>query len=190
MTFKEFAEDWIRHGRDLAYTLEKVRRLDLMPSVHDLKKQKDKVFRANMADRVVLMPGATQAIGALSGEFILAVDSSSAMEDTKLLLHHFEIDRFFAMIGSADMPWDNERYGKNNKSSRFRCIADSLCSRPEDCVVVGDAEKDMLAAKDAGIAVIIIPSQTTKYDNFTLADLVLPSLAELTCVTIHEVRGK
>jgi beta-phosphoglucomutase-like phosphatase (HAD superfamily) len=77
LTFEEFAEDWIRHGHNLAYTIEKHGRQDLLPSVQSLKKQKDKVFRATIAERVTLMPGVTQTIAMLSEELVLVVDSSS-----------------------------------------------------------------------------------------------------------------
>jgi beta-phosphoglucomutase-like phosphatase (HAD superfamily) len=91
------------------------------------------------------------------------------------------------MISSSDMLWDSKQYGKNTKFSRFRNIADSLRCAPKHCVVVGDAEKDMLAAKDASMTVIVVPTETTKDDDFSSADLVLPSLVDLTYSTIREI---
>ena len=183
----EFSEDWTRHGHDLLYTLKKHRRDDLLEIAQELKRKKDKIFRSTLTERITLMPGAETAIARLAGLFSLAVDSTSSREDVLRLLRHFGLDGMFKALSSADMPWDGSRYGKNTKATRFRWLADALSCSPEQCVVVGDAEKDVVAAKEAGMAVILVPAGATRDDDLSVPDRKLTSLIELDAAIVLEV---
>lgn len=178
--FEEFSEDWTRRGYGLDFTLGKHGCAHLQSLTDKLKQEKDRVFRENLTQRIVLMHGAAEALNSLAPTFDLAVDSTSSLEDVVRILRLVQIDSFFTMITSGDMPWDGEQYGMNDKLSRFRYVADSLQLHPRQCLVVGDAEKDVRAAKGVGMAVIIVPTETTKHNDFSSADLMLPSLAGLT----------
>ena len=186
-TFKEFSKDWTRSGRDLSFTLKRHGREDLLSSIADLKRQKDEIFRGTSVDRVILMPGVHETLNKLSIEFKLSVDSTSEKADIIQLLRHFKIENYFEIVGSCDMPWDLEKYGKNTKASRFKYIADLMNYSPIRCLVVGDAEKDVLAAKKANMNVIIIPTESTKDNDFSVADEVLSSMSDLTSEIIRKV---
>ncbi|MDR3424632.1 MAG: HAD family phosphatase [Alphaproteobacteria bacterium] len=178
--FEEFSEDWTRHGHSLDFTLQKHGCAHLLNMANQLKEQKDSVFREKLSERIVLMSGAYKAVSSLASKYVLTVDSTSAKEDVVKILRLFQIEDFFKMIASSDMPWDKEKWGRSAKSSRFKYIADSFHIQPSHCLIVGDAEKDAKAAKEAGMSVIIVPTETTRHNDFSLADLVLPSLAHLT----------
>jgi len=186
-TFEEFSEDWTCHGRDLEDMLRKHGREDLTAQAAALKLKKDEVFSSSMIQHIRVMPGAAEAVQRLSKEFVLAVDSTSKKDDVVRILSTFGLEGYFKVIGSCDMPWDSKRYGKNSKSSRFRSIADTLCSDPSRCLVVGDAEKDVRAAKLNNMSVIIVPTETTRNNDFAKADLVLSSLRDLTTEIVRTV---
>jgi beta-phosphoglucomutase len=185
--FEEFNDDWTRRGRDLAYTLRKHDREDLVARIPEVKREKDAVFRATMTERVPAMPGATAVIPALAREFALGLDSTSAREDILLLLKHLSIDRFFTALSSGEMAWDVEKWGPNTKATRFLWLAEQLGCRPSRCLVVGDAEKDVIAAKKSGMAVAIVPTESTKDNDFSGADRVLASLNDLTVQVAREI---
>src|SRR5262249_26596807 len=54
-----------------------------------------------------------------------------------------------------------------------------LALEPERCFVVEDTRNGVLAAKAAGMTVAAVPGPATAHEDFSLADLVLPSLEAL-----------
>jgi len=54
-----------------------------------------------------------------------------------------------------------------------------LAVEPERCFVVEDTRNGVLAAKAAGMAVAAVPGPSTAHEDFSPADLVLPSLEAL-----------
>ena len=52
--------------------------------------------------------------------------------------------------------------------------------KPENCVVLEDAEKGVRAAHAAGMRCIAIPTDQTRDNDFSLATVVLASLMEVT----------
>jgi len=133
------------------------------------------------------MPGVAEILPKLILDFVLAVDSTSTKEDITKILDHFELTPYFRIIGASDMPWDSKRYGKNSKSSRLKYIANQLRCDTKQCIMVGDAEKDIIAAKDNNMPVIIIPTETTKDNDLSSADLILSSFIELSCEVVRNV---
>ena len=54
-----------------------------------------------------------------------------------------------------------------------------LAVEPERCFVVEDTRNGVLAAKAAGMTVVAVPGPATTHEDFSPADLVLPSLEAL-----------
>ncbi len=54
-----------------------------------------------------------------------------------------------------------------------------LAVEPERCLVVEDSRNGVLAAKAAGMGVAAVPCPATSHEDFSIADLVLPSLEAL-----------
>ena len=187
-TLEEFSTEWTAQGKDLKDTLSKNGREDLLAVAKEIKEEKNVLFRKHSAERVTIMPGIhTLLRDTLRGEVRLALDSTSAMEDIELMLSHFDIAHVFELITSGKMEWDESVYGKSTKSSRFRYIANTLGVAHSRCVVVGDAEKDVKAAKGEGMHVIAIPNKHTRNNDFSGADCVLESACELTISSIEKV---
>jgi beta-phosphoglucomutase-like phosphatase (HAD superfamily) len=61
----------------------------------------------------------------------------------------------------------------------FLLAARRLAVDPERCVVVEDSRNGVLAGKAAGMTVAAVPGPTTSHEDFSPADLVLPSLEAL-----------
>jgi HAD superfamily hydrolase (TIGR01509 family) len=58
----------------------------------------------------------------------------------------------------------------------YNIALDRLGLEPEDCIAFEDSRNGMLAAKSAGLQVVITPSQYTAGEDFTEADILLPDL--------------
>ena len=61
----------------------------------------------------------------------------------------------------------------------FLMAARRLGVAPEDCLVVEDSRNGVLAAKAAGMVVAAVPCPATSHEDFSPADLVLPTLLAL-----------
>jgi beta-phosphoglucomutase len=167
-----FAADFGRTSRDiLRRTLgnglsdEQVRELD---------GKKEAYFRAIIAHDLPAMDGASELLGALAAdEFQLAIGSSGPPENVAIVLEqlpggaHIE-----AAVTGADVT-----RGKPDPQV-FQIAAERLGIPPDCCAVVEDALHGIEAAQRAGMTAIALVG-TMPRDCFTMADLVVDSLREL-----------
>jgi HAD superfamily hydrolase (TIGR01509 family) len=84
------------------------------------------------------------------------------------------LDRAFAAIVSGD----EVARGKPAPDG-FLMAARRLDVAPDRCLVVEDSRNGVLAAKGAGMVVAAIPCSATSHEDFSAADLVLPTLEAL-----------
>ncbi|MBI2611778.1 HAD family phosphatase [Candidatus Gottesmanbacteria bacterium] len=181
-TLETFTSHWSTKGKKLKDFLIEIKREDLLPKEKELLSQKDEVFQATLEERALLMPGAKETVERLKKENIkLGLDSSSTRENIEKILSIFQMSSIFDAITSGDMELDETKYGeKKRKSSRLKALADMLGISYERCVVIGDAEKDIKGAKDAGMKAIAVPNQYTKVNDFSKADKVVENLDQIT----------
>lgn len=191
ITIEDFTETWSRRGGKLGDFLRRIGRSDLLPQAETLKMQKDDIFQRTLADRVTLMPGARDCLTRLKQEDIpLGIDTSGCAENTQALLQLFQLNAYFSHIANADTPIDESRYGsRKTKQARLASLCDRFGLPPGRCVMVGDAEKDWLGARAAGLRSIAIPNIHTQSHDFSGADRVLRSLEELTPEMVEAIVG-
>ncbi len=58
---------------------------------------------------------------------------------------------------------------------------------PENCLVIEDAEKGILAANAAGMKSIAVPNIHTMNNDFSKADMIVSSLGEINCELIDNL---
>lgn len=68
--------------------------------------------------------------------------------------------------------------------------AETLGIKPSRCMVIEDSQNGIIAAKEAGMKAIAIPTAYTEHLDFSRADLVLGSIAELDIDTIKDQGDK
>jgi len=102
----------------------------------------------------------------------IGLASSSPFRMIHELITHFKIDHYFHNVTSAD----TVALGKPHPAVFLQC-ADSLGSRPMECVVLEDSINGMIAGKAARMKVIAVPDALHFDDpRFSLADMKLQSL--------------
>ena len=106
--------------------------------------------------------------------FKIGLASSSPKHMIDALVGHFGLTRYFDCITSADVV----DFGKPHPGVFLHC-ADSLGSKPMQCLVLEDSVNGMIAGKAARMKVLVVPD-TLHFDDprFELADLKLKSLEE------------
>ncbi len=104
----------------------------------------------------------------------LAIASGSPSADIRAVLRNGDVgDIFTTIIGSDTVP-----VIKPEPLIFFKTL-EAISLSPEQCVVFEDAEKGMMAAIAAGIPVIVVRTRETRDFDFSAANLVLESHAEL-----------
>jgi putative hydrolase of the HAD superfamily len=127
-------------------------------------------------DDLPALPGVVELIHAVTDAGIpLGVASSSSRAWLDRHLGRLGLlDRFGAVIG-ADLVGG---VGKPAPDVYLRACAD-LGAEPTRSVAVEDSAHGIAAAKAAGMAAVAVPSEITRFNDFSRADLVVASVADL-----------
>jgi HAD superfamily hydrolase (TIGR01509 family) len=160
--------EWSRYMRDELG-------VPLQPNVIS-ERVADRVGRL-YAERLPLLPGAVDAVRSLSGEWPLAVASSSNRNLIDLVVRLAGLaDAFEATVSSEEV----ER-GKPAPDV-YREAARQLDVDPEACAAVEDSTNGLRSAHAAEMAVIAVPNQDFPPEStaLELADATVKSLTELT----------
>lgn len=116
----------------------------------------------------LLMPGVAEGLAALAGRFRLAIVTSSEPEPFAAaharagILHHFELA----------LTREHYQNAKPHPEPYLRAV-ERLGVAPERCLVVEDSERGLRAAKAAGLACWVVPTELTRGGRFADADAVL-----------------
>jgi len=123
------------------------------------------------------LPGALEAVARTASAYTLGLASSSNRELIDLVLEAAGLSRFFRATVSSE---EVER-GKPAPDVYLEA-ARRLGVPPERCAAVEDSENGIRSAKAAGMRVLAVPNPRypPAAEALELADVVLPSVAELT----------
>lgn len=103
-----------------------------------------------------------------------AIASSAGMVHIETVVENLKIKQYFCVLFSGQSVSRGKPY-----PDTFLETAKLLQVKPEDCLVIEDAESGVLAAKSAGMKVIAIPTKFTRNQDFSQANLVLNNLTEV-----------
>lgn len=171
-------------GRRVEDNLQRLKdRHNLTPSVEDLHRRKNELYRESLAKGVDVMPGLPELLDDLKPAPVKkALASGSSQEDVRQVLAHMGLEDYFdAVVSGYEV--------KNGKPEPdiFLEAAKRLGIDPRFAVVLEDAGVGVTAAKAAGMKVIAIPNKYTRDHDFDAADLVVSSLKEVNWEAIQKL---
>lgn len=172
VTDEEYSEHWIRLGKSITEWI-RIRELDLDPDV--VRQHKMRLYQRLIDTSLEPMEGALAALDRLRSAKLLALASSSYERDVRHVLTRLEITACFQVIATG-----NHVTRTKPSPEIFLYVAAQLGVAPEECVVIEDAEKGIIAAHHAGMKSIAIPSDCTRDNDFSKATLISGSLHEIT----------
>lgn len=121
------------------------------------------------------MPGVENLFSKVKDKKLLQAIASGAPGDiVKIVVDRFSWHDHFEILISSD---DVDFIGKPDPGI-FLHTADKLKLRPEDCIVIEDAENGVVAAKRAGMKCIAVPDKRWSFGVFDEADLIVDSLED------------
>jgi HAD superfamily hydrolase (TIGR01509 family) len=179
-----FYQKWTVEGLGVADYLKSLGRDDLDPA--DLKREKRPIYHRLIEENVPLIEGVEDVLQALSSLYHMAVVTSNDRVDLDFVLGVTKLWSHFDLTISS-----TEAGARKPDPAGFRRAADMLHIEYPNCVVFGDAQKDIDPAKGLGMKAIAIPTEHSKGGSLDNADVILTSIKKATPELVSDVlRGK
>ena len=148
---------------------------DLKVTPEDLVKKKVGIFKKLIKGKLKPLPGVLDLISKVKTRgFKTAVVSSSPLERVNASLEEVGLILEFDLILSGDCC----RRGKPDPEP-FLLAAERLGVKPEECVVVEDAEAGIMAGKAAGMKVVAVRSPNTFGQDLSRGDVIVNSMEKV-----------
>ncbi len=181
ITWEEFRQEFVVQGSTFVEFLER-RNYKEEFIEDDVRPVANHYFLRSIEEEVSAMPGAVEVLGRLHEEFVLGLASNSYWLYVDKLLEKFEMRKFFKAIANG-----SEVKNLKPHPEVLLLAAERMGVDPEVCVVIEDAPKGIVAAKNARMKGIAIPTEDTETGDFSQADLVLKSLNDVTIELIRDL---
>ena len=176
---EQYAHHWIRSGKGIeAFVNERNLRID--PAL--VRRRKACIYEKLVSGGVDPMPGSRELLCSLKGRKAMALATSSYAKDAHAVLGVLGLDVFFSCIVAKD---DVEHIKPH--PDVFLLAAGEMAAAPDQCIVIEDAEKGVLAAYAAGMKCIAVPNEHTADNDFSKATLVVNSLEQVDCELIDRL---
>lgn len=157
-------------------TLEPDAHRALIERIAAIHKTKTEIYASRvMAGEVSLRDGVQRLIDeAASANVQLAIASTTTLANIETLLRttlgRYSMQRF-AVVGAGD-----QVRHKKPAPEIYRFVLRELARSANECVAIEDSSNGLTAAKSAGLYTVVTPSYWTRAEDFSAADMVLPSL--------------
>ena len=171
---EEYWVEWTSKGKGIAGEIER-HNLNLGVDPLEMRQQKFEVYsRFCESGDIKLFPEALSLAKSLGSTHRLAIASGSWTKDIRSILKNSgALSHFPVILGKESAPREKPH------PDIFLKAAEVLQHPPEACLVMEDALKGLNAATGAGMPCLIIKNRLNQNIDFSGADLVLSSLAEL-----------
>ena len=176
---QEYENHWIRDGQGTDAFLEK---WNLAIDPDFVRNEKALLYKKLVSSSAELMPGACELLCALKGKKTMALATSSHPKDANAVIKALDIEDFFSCVAAK---FSVERI--KPFPDIFLYVANEMNIPPENCLVMEDAEKGILAADAAGMKSIAVPNIHTMSNDFSKATLVVNSLEEVSYELIDKL---
>lgn len=144
-------------------------------SIEELLKEQDEALVLLYKNSVTTLEGLGDLLAFLKSKGIRkCIGTSSRKFLVDVLLEKFNLQDKFEFVVSGDMV----SRGKPDPEIYQLCLS-KLALLPDECLVLEDSLNGVKAGKAAGCYVAAIPSEYTKHEDFSVADVCVKNLTEL-----------
>jgi beta-phosphoglucomutase len=179
LTEADYAEHWVRAGKGIGDWLMQ-HGLNFDPLA--LRAHKSKRYLELLATELQPMAGALELLEELRGKKTLALASSSYRDAVDGVVRGLDIGHYFQVIVTG---LDVARV--KPAPDIFLAAARQAGALPSQCLVLEDAEKGVLAAIEAGMSCIAVPTEQTRHHDFSQATRVCSSLNQISLELIDSM---
>ncbi len=170
-------EYWIEFtskGKGIAGEIERHNlKIDVKPEA--MRREKFEIYsRYCQSGEIKLFPDALRLAEILMSRFPISIASGSWGHDIRAILGHANAQDLFPIILGKEATSREKPH-----PDIFLKAAAEMDRDPKNCMVVEDALKGLQAAKEGGMACVIVRNRLNQNIDFAGADLVVSGLAEL-----------
>ncbi|MGD9578979.1 MAG: HAD family hydrolase [Syntrophorhabdus sp.] len=179
LTEQDYGEHWILKGGSIREFID-ARDLKIDPELVRIAKAE---FYEELVKSVAEpMPGALSLLSRTSKWKKLALATSSYEDAAHAVLKALNIGSYFACIATRSSVARIKPF-----PDLFLYVGRELGETPENCLVLEDSEKGVIAASAAGMKCIAVPNIHTIDHDFSMATVVVPSLDKVTRELIENI---
>jgi HAD superfamily hydrolase (TIGR01509 family) len=142
--------------------------------VAELKGARDRLYVELLRGGDHAIPGVRDALAALAGKLTMAVVTSSHREPFEVIHARTGLLRFFDFV----LVREDYTRSKPDPEPYLAAVARAGVD-PRECLVVEDSERGLRAAVAAGLRCWVVPTALTRAGDFSAADRVLASIADV-----------
>lgn len=171
-TEEEYFSHWTRNGGN---TEEFFKINNLNIDLMEFKNIFNGLITQEFTKNLPIINGVQNTLESFEKLYPMALATASDKHSTNLKLGLSGFGRFFKHIITKE-----DVLKRKPHPDCFLLAADKLDIKPQNLVVIEDAEKGIIAAHRAGMKSIAIPTRHTIGHDFSLANVVLKNINELT----------
>jgi HAD superfamily hydrolase (TIGR01509 family) len=143
-------------------------------TIAQLRHERNTLYSSLLCQEPLIMAGVRGVLDALSGTYVMGIVTSSEPDHFALIHQTTGLLPYFSFVLTAC----DYTHSKPHPEPYLLAVERSGC-RKDECLVIEDSERGLMAAKEAGLRCIIVPSEFTRGNNFAGAYKVLENLTEL-----------
>ncbi len=139
-----------------------------------LRQERDDLYASLLRTSASALDGAEETLRLLKGRYTLGIVTSS------LKVHFDLIHQRTGLLRYVDFVLTSEDFSASKPDPEPYCKALAKADRrPEECLVIEDSERGLVAASRAGIECWVIPTDLTKDSDFRAAGRILRNIREV-----------
>jgi HAD superfamily hydrolase (TIGR01509 family) len=172
LTRADYVELFLVQGRGAWHVAEQ---RGIAPGdIERLRNERNVRYSDLLAQAPRVIPGVTQVLEALHGKYVMGIVTSSRKDHFDVIHRATDLLKYFDFVLTAS---DFTRV-KPDPEPYLRAVERSGLG-PDACVAIEDSARGLESARGAGIGCIVVPTALTQGSDFSGADRVLGSVAEI-----------
>jgi HAD superfamily hydrolase (TIGR01509 family) len=149
-------------------------------SIAALKRARNARYAELLDSQELAIPGVHAAVASLAAHHRMAIVTTSAAD------HFARIHHNTGLLPHFEFALTRGDYARSKPDPEpYRCALQRMGLLPEQCLVIEDSERGLLAATAAGIPCWVVPSRFTRGQRFASAARVLPDLGALVAALLE-----
>jgi HAD superfamily hydrolase (TIGR01509 family) len=134
----------------------------LSPSaIAQLRHERNTLYRTFLYQEPLIIAGVRQVLDALQGLYVMGIVTSSEPDHFALIHQTTGLLPYFHFVLTAS----DYTHSKPHPEPYRLAVERSGC-RQEECLVIEDSKRGLMAATEAGLRCIVVPSELTRGSNF------------------------
>jgi HAD superfamily hydrolase (TIGR01509 family) len=139
-----------------------------------LREERNTLYSEYLRKEPMVIPGAEETLARLDGKFAMGIVTSSRRDHFEIIHRSTNLLQHFDFILTGD---DYVKYKPDPEP--YLMGVERIGLDKEQCLVIEDSGRGLIAAKRAGLTCWVIPTELTKENDFSAADRVLDDITEV-----------